>query len=74
MWDRSRLARLARLLLRTHLRREALQVGSRDELVLALLEDEAAAEMRREIQGAEALGAPLEHAEDPTRAGADAAN
>jgi hypothetical protein len=74
MWHPSRLARLARFLLRTHLQREALRPGSHDERVLELLEEEAATEIRREIRRAEALDARRVEPEDPTRAGADAAN
>ncbi|HEY3522988.1 MAG TPA: hypothetical protein VGK63_04750 [Candidatus Limnocylindrales bacterium] len=68
-----RLARLARFLARIHLRRDGLRAGSHEDRVLELVEDEAATELRREIERVEAIAAPRMTAGD-LRVERDASN
>ncbi|HEU4673568.1 MAG TPA: hypothetical protein VFS32_11775 [Candidatus Limnocylindrales bacterium] len=69
-----RLARLARLLTGIHVRRAGTRAGSFDDRVLELVEDEAATELRREIERLEAIAAPPLTAGDLASHGPDATN
>jgi hypothetical protein len=69
-----RLERLARLLMRVHLRRRSLPDDSREKAVLGIVEDETETELRREAQRLDAVTADAVRPSDPTREGLDTAN
>jgi hypothetical protein len=69
-----RLARLAQLLMKIHLRRQTVPKGSREDEVLGIVEDETEAELRNEAQRLDAIAAPRLAATDTTAGGRDTAN